>query len=77
MSVPQIIKPDTDSQYRLIPCKCGNAEAGYVRRITTQPRRVEWAVRCPACGEMSRYWTIQHHAQIEWNGRELPSWDRD
>lgn len=74
---PQIVQPDPDSQYRLLPCECGCTMAGYTRRVTTPPRRVEWAIRCPVCGRMSRYWTIKHHAQIEWNGRKRPSWDRD
>lgn len=73
---PQIVKPDPDGQYRLQPCpECGCTEPEYVRRIPHY--RVEWCIRCPACGKMSRYWTIKHHAQIEWNGRKRPSWDRD
>lgn len=77
MSGPQIVKPDPDSQYRLIPCECGSTEVGYIRRISTPPYRVEWAACCPACGKMTRYWQIKHTAQIEWNGRSRPSWDRD
>ena len=69
--------PDPDSQYRLIPCKCGCSDVRYRRRISTPPRRVEWAVVCMACGNTSRYWPIKHHAQIEWNGKELPSWERN
>lgn len=74
--VPQIITPDPDSQYRLLPCECGGANAAYYRRITI-PGGVEWAVGCQVCGKMTRWWPIRHHAQIEWNGGKRPSWERD
>lgn len=69
--------PEPDSQFRLLPCPCGSTEVEYTRRITTPPRRLEWAVRCRTCGKMSRYWMAKHNAQIEWNGKERPSWERD
>lgn len=76
MSASQIVKPDQDSQYRLLPCSCGSTEVAYTRRINV-PGGVEWTVNCLTCGNHTRPWPIQHHAQIEWNGKELPSWERD
>lgn len=72
----EIIRPDPDSQYRLIPCGCGNSDVAYVKRIKL-PYGVEWMACCLSCRKSTRSWTIQHHAQIEWNGREAPSWERD
>ena len=68
--------PDPDSHFRLLPCpECGGTEIEYLRRVPHY--RLEWCVRCKTCGKMSRYWTVKHHAQIEWNGKERPSWERD
>lgn len=73
----EIIRPDPDSQYRLLtPCECSSAEVVYIRRVTN-PDGVKWAAGCLACGRSTRWWTIQHHAQIEWNGGKRPSWERD
>lgn len=68
--------PDPDSHFRLLPCpKCGGTEIEYLRHLSRHG--LEWAVRCKTCGKMSRYWPVKHHAQIEWNGKERPSWERD
>ena len=75
MSVPQIIQPAPDSQYRLIPCSCGSDKVAYAKRITI-PAGVEWSVVCNTCGKTTRWWRVQHHAQIEWNGGKRPSWER-
>lgn len=72
----EIIRPDQDSQYRLIPCDCGQSDVAYVKRIKL-PYGVEWVAGCLSCGKTTRVWTIQHNAQIEWNGRKGPSWERD
>lgn len=74
--VPQIVKPEPDGQYRLQPCECGSTEVAYAKSIHHR-RGVEWAAGCQVCGKMTRWWPIQHHAQIEWNGRKRPSWERD
>ena len=74
--VPQIIKPAPDSHFVLLPCECGSKDVAYSRRVSPITG-VEWQAGCLACGKITRVWTIQHHAQIEWNGRERPSWDRD
>lgn len=75
MSVPQIIQPAPDSQYRLIPCSCGSDQVAYTRMVTIRTG-VEWAAGCLVCGKMTRWWRVQHHAQIEWNGGKRPSWER-
>lgn len=74
--VPQIIKPDQDGQYRLRPCKCSNHMVAYTKR-TPSTGGVEWAAGCQVCGKMTRWYKVQHHAQIEWNGSVPPSWERD
>ena len=71
----QIIRPDPDSHFRLTPCKCGYGDAVYTRTITT--RGVEWVAGCLTCERCTRIWNAQHAAQIEWNGKEKPSWERD
>lgn len=72
----EIIRPDPDSHFGLIPCDCGHSDVAYSRCIKL-PYRVEWVAGCLACGKTTRAWTAQHTAQIEWNGRERPSWERD
>lgn len=76
MSIPQIVKVDPDSQYKLIPCPCGNTETTYAKRPTAAGG-VEWAAGCHRCGKMTKWHPIRHHAQLEWNGGKRPSWDRD
>lgn len=73
--VPQIIQPDPDSHYRLIPCSCGSDQVAYARMVTIRGG-VEWAAGCKTCGKTTRWWRVQHHAQIEWNGGKRPSWER-
>lgn len=72
----EIIRPDQDSQYRLRPCSCGSTDVAYTKKIRWGSG-VEWVAGCLTCGKATRTWPIQHHAQIEWNGRSAPSWDRD
>lgn len=71
----QIIRPEPDSHFRLIPCNCEYSDAVYTKKIT--PHGVEWMAGCLTCERCTRVWPVQHHAQIEWNGRELPSWAKD
>lgn len=71
----EIIRPEPDSHFRLRPCGCGYGDAVYTRTITRHG--VEWMAGCLTCERCTRVWTIQHHAQIEWNGRERPTWERD
>lgn len=76
MSVQQIIKPDPDGHYRLRACDCGQSNVAYIQTIKLG-RPVEWVAGCISCGRTTRTWTAQHSAQIEWNGREAPRWDRE
>jgi len=68
--VVEIIKPDPDSQYRLVPCDCGSAEVVYAKYIT--PAHAEaWRVVCTDCGKTVDIRTIiRHQAQLAWNRRE-------
>ena len=76
MSVQRIIKPDPDGHYRLRACDCGRSNVAYIQTIKPgQP--VEWVAVCLTCHKTTRAWTAQHSAQIEWNGREAPRWDRE
>lgn len=73
----QIVRPDPDGQYRLQACpNCGSSEVVYTKRIKLRGG-VEWVAGCLVCEKATRAWPIQHHAQIEWNGRDRPSWERD
>lgn len=71
----QIIRPEPDGHFRLIPCSCEYSDAVYTKKIT--PHGVEWMAGCLTCERCTRVWPVQHHAQIEWNGRKLPSWTKD
>lgn len=76
MSGPLIIYPDPDSHFRLRPCKCGSRLVAYYKR-TTINGAAEWAVGCRVCGKITKWHRAQHRAQIEWNGKEKPSWERE
>lgn len=74
--IATMTKPAPDSQFVLIPCsECGNTDVEYGSRYALGGE--EWAVRCVKCGKVTGWHRIRHHAQLEWNGRERPSWDRD
>lgn len=72
----QYITPAPDSHFRLIPCKCGSDDVLYRANYDPYDRKW-WRVVCKTCGRCTRPNVTQHYAQIEWNGREKPSWDRD
>lgn len=74
--VVQTIKPDPDGHYRLRACECVRSDVAYIRK-TKPGRGTEWVAGCITCGRTTRAWTAQHAAQIEWNGREAPRWDRE
>lgn len=71
----QIIRPDPDSHFRLRQCECSYSDVAYTKKIT--PHGVEWMAGCLTCGRCTRVRAGQHSAQIEWNGKERPSWDRE
>jgi hypothetical protein len=59
----QIILPDTDSHFRLVPCLCGCSKVQYVKYP------LMWRVYCPTCGEAvdGEPGQSQHDVQVIWN----------
>lgn len=70
MTTPNIVNVDPDSQYRLVPCECGNAEPAYIWRAQAAAKCTEWAVVCTRCRKATKWHPIRHDAQLEWNGRK-------
>ena len=61
------IKPDADSQFRLVPCSCGGEPVYEMHTLMRFPNGV-WCVGCPVCKKgTTRYHAVRHDAQIEWN----------
>lgn len=60
----ETVKPDPDSQYRLVPCKCGG-EPFYRHWFGAEGEY--WRAECPKCGRRSVTRTIRHEVQIDWN----------
>lgn len=58
----EVIRPDPDSHFRLLPCKaCRDDNVAYERILG-------WRVRCQACGHAVDINThIRHEAQVAWN----------
>lgn len=61
MAIKQRIKPDADSHFRLLPCKCGG-EAEYIGFDTGM-----WAVGCSVCGKRTLLDPVRHRVQVTWN----------
>lgn len=59
--------PDNDSQFKLLPCRCGGKEARYQETITGG--REQHRVKCPDCGQRTPWFHCRHDAQLDWNGR--------
>lgn len=67
--VVEIIKPDPDSQYRLIPCACGSNEVVYAQ-YTDAAGAPMWRVVCTDCGAtVDLQGNVRHDVQVEWNIR--------
>lgn len=67
--VVEIIKPDPDSQYRLVPCDCGSHEVVYARYIGPGGPQY-WRVVCTDCKKtVDLQGTVRHDVQVEWNWR--------
>ena len=59
----EVIRPDPDSHFRLLPCKvCQSEDIAYERHLCG------WRVRCQACGHAVDIGTyVPHEAQVAWN----------
>lgn len=65
--VVDIKKPESDSQYRLVPCQCGSDQVVYLQIKSYAGQKV-WVVRCMDCGKQTRPDTmVRHTAQRRWN----------
>ena len=60
-----IVAPAPDSQYRLVPCDCGNDQPVYVVGCDGL-----WRVLCLECKHETKGFTVQHEAQVAWNKEE-------
>lgn len=58
----EIKVPQPDSQYRLLPCKCGSDNVAYVLGVDER-----WRVHCFDCGCDGASATVRHEAQVKWN----------
>lgn len=65
--VTQIIKPEADSQYKLLPCpECESDDVAY--EAYQDGDRELWRVRCFGCGHCVDGKTdVRHDAQQLWN----------
>ena len=58
----QIIVPEYDSQYRLVPCKCGSDNVAYMLGVDGL-----WRGHCFDCGHSGHGAQVRHDAQMLWN----------
>lgn len=64
--VIEIKKPDPDSQYRLLPCKCKSDNVAYVHYDGRGG--AAWRVQCFDCGHtVDNGNRVMHDAQENWN----------
>lgn len=59
----EIIKPKADSQYRLVPCRCGSDNVAYMLGVDGL-----WRGHCFDCGYTGAGAEARHDAQMKWNG---------
>lgn len=62
INATRLVAPAPDSQYRLVPCKCGNDQPIYV-----VGNDGKWRVLCLDCKNETEGFGIQHDAQVNWN----------
>lgn len=66
--VIQIVKPDPDSHYRLVPCLCKSDNVAFVKYKLG--REELWRVQCFDCLQIVDLRTgVQHQVQVEWNNQ--------
>ena len=64
--VIEIKVPEPDSQFRLIPCKCGSDNVAYEHY--NGRGGAAWRVKCYACGfTVDKGNRVRHDAQRNWN----------
>ena len=64
--VIEIKKPDPDSQYKLLPCKCKSDNVAYEHY--NGRGGAKWRVKCFDCGfTVDKGYTVRHDAQLAWN----------
>lgn len=64
--VIEIKVPEPDSQFCLIPCKCGSDNVGYEHY--NGRGGAAWRVKCYACGfTVDKGNRVRHDAQRNWN----------
>ena len=62
----EIKKPEPDSQYRLLPCKCESDNVAYVHY--NGRGGAKWRVQCFDCGyTVDKGNKVRHDAQQNWN----------
>ena len=67
----EIKVPAPDSQYRLVPCKCGSDNVAYVHY--NGRGGAAWRVECFDCGhKVDKGNRVQHDAQVAWNKEAMP-----
>lgn len=60
--VVEIIRPDQESHFRLLKCKCGSDNVAYVLGVDGL-----WRVHCFDCGHTGAGDAVRHGAQVKWN----------
>lgn len=65
--VTEVIHPDPDSHFRLLPCKaCQSEDVAYVQYQAGA--LMPWRVQCLSCGHVVDKGTVvRHDAQNAWN----------
>lgn len=64
INATRLVAPAEDSQFRLVPCGCGNSQPVYVVGSDGL-----WRVMCLDCRKETEGFGIQHDAQLNWNRR--------
>lgn len=69
--VIEIKVPEPDSQFRLIPCKCGSDNVAYEHY--NGRGGAAWRVKCYCCGfTVDKGNRVRHDAQRNWNEAVRP-----
>lgn len=58
----KMVKPEPDSQFRLVPCRCGSDNVAYVQDVQEL-----WRTECFDCGNKTEGKAARHDAQLIWN----------